>query len=363
MSKQPNRSLRKRLHDAFFPHAGNGFKPAVFTASGIAAVLIAVLFVQAAYFFHTNVVFKQTNFLASVLPGVLATLTNQDRAKNGIQELVTDSTLARAAQLKAEDMAAKGYFAHVDPEGHEPWYWLDRVGYEYGYAGENLAVKFTDSEDVEEAWMNSPTHRANIVKAQYTRIGIGVAQGRYKGEETTFVVQFFATPAQAPVAVAPEAPEVGLVQVSVPETEGEPAPAEAASTTDGDQVLGIEIGTVMPESPEEEPMLETTYQEQHPESQTFAEDVQQAPAEALSFAAQAATSPTDTLIYVLSALAAIFFVLLIIAISVHMRVQYLEVIGGGLLILLVILSLLAYNAMSDSSVQMPADEGAAIESI
>jgi hypothetical protein len=96
--------------------------------------------------------------------------------------------------MKANDMAEKGYFAHTSPEGKTPWYWFKQAGYDYSYAGENLAVNFFESKDVAEAWMNSPTHRANIVKKDYTEIGIAVATGMYEGRQSVFVAQLFGTP-------------------------------------------------------------------------------------------------------------------------------------------------------------------------
>ena len=61
--------------------------------------------------------------------------------------------------MKAQDMATLGYFAHVSPDGKTPWYWIEKVGYDYQYAGENLAINFSDSKDVTNAWMASPLHK------------------------------------------------------------------------------------------------------------------------------------------------------------------------------------------------------------
>ncbi len=332
------KKLRSHLHDHLIPHEGNGFKPLLFTASGVGAVLVILLLVQAAYFVQTKIVFTQTNFLASVLPGVLAGLTNEDRVASGISALTVDPHLSQAAQMKAEDMAAKGYFAHMDPEGRQPWYWFQKAGYDYAYAGENLAVNFTDSEDVQKAWMNSPTHHANIVKAQYTRIGIGVAQGTYQGKETTFVVQFFATPraaaAPAPVAIAPVAERPTL------STETQPIESEETGT----QVLGVEDDIASPN-------------EQNFRSSIDSDSLQaEALTPALSFFAQVAASPTHTVIYILSGLALLVAVLLLVAIGVHIKVQYLEVVGGGLLIILVALSLLVFNATNGTGVTVPGGE-------
>lgn len=120
---------------------------------------------------------------------------NEGRADYGAGPLAHDALLSAAAQKKADDMAARGYFSHTDPDGHAPWKWFRSVGYYYYNAGENLAVHFTDATTLNSAWMKSPTHRANIVNPVYTRVGIGIAQGYYQGYKTTFVVQFFARPA------------------------------------------------------------------------------------------------------------------------------------------------------------------------
>lgn len=347
MEKKPCKRLRSHFYDHLIPHEGNGFKPLLFTMSGVATVVAILLLVQAAYFVQTKIVFTHTDFLASVLPGVLATLTNEDRVEAGVPALIEDAHLARAAQMKAEDMAAKGYFAHVDPEGRQPWHWMKQAGYDYAYAGENLAVNFTDSEDVQEAWMRSPTHHANIVKSQYTRIGIGVAQGKYQGKDTTFVVQFFATPpanAAYQVATAPEPAPVEEEEVPEPAPVAT-APAEIEEEDPSTDVLGVEVGTVMPSQPGEEPMLETEY-----EAKAIAEAAKE---ETLSFGAQVATSPTHTVIYILSGLAALVAVLLLVAIAAHLKVQYLEVAGGGLIIILVALSLMVFNATSGEDVVIP----------
>src|ERR1035437_52496 len=173
--------MRKPLHhhflDYFFPHRRNNHRPNIFSALSVFLIIFAILAFETGYVVQTKIVFQKTNFLASVLPGTLVALANQDRTASGIGGVTEDTLLDKAAQAAAEDMAAKGYFAHVSPDGKSPWYWLDSVGYHYSYAGENLAVDFTDSSEVEVAWMNSPTHRANIEKPQYTKVGIGVANG------------------------------------------------------------------------------------------------------------------------------------------------------------------------------------------
>src|SRR5690606_5212160 len=140
------------------------------------------------------VLINRIDFLGAIYSSVLVDLANESRVQNRRAPLVVNPLLEEAARLKAEDMAEKGYFSHVSPDGKSPWYWISGAGYKFIYAGENLAVDFEYSEDVNEAWLNSPGHRDNILNNQFTEIGIATAEGRYNGRKTTFVVQMFGTP-------------------------------------------------------------------------------------------------------------------------------------------------------------------------
>ena len=139
---------------------------------------------------------KSDWLVATVLPAVVVDLTNQSRVEADTVRLSRNSLLDKAARMKAEHMAEEGYFAHYSPTGVTPWHWFTEVGYNYQYAGENLAVHFTDSEAVVESWLNSPSHRDNIINNSFTEIGVGTAKGRYQGYETVFVVQMFGTPVE-----------------------------------------------------------------------------------------------------------------------------------------------------------------------
>lgn len=119
-------------------------------------------------------------------------LTNAERARAGLFLLERNTQLDRAAQLKANDMADKGYYAHVSPEGLTPMSFANRAGYAFSIIGENLVVQRNSAEDVLAAFMGSPGHRTNILRTDFTEIGIAVADGTYKGKSTTFTVQMFA---------------------------------------------------------------------------------------------------------------------------------------------------------------------------
>ncbi|MFA5095303.1 MAG: CAP domain-containing protein [Candidatus Paceibacterota bacterium] len=216
----------------FIPHEGNEHRPHILRGSNIRNIVIVVIFLETlAFLIPTLTRINITGGMATVLPAVLAQLTNQERKEQNLQTLVVNPILNEAAEMKAEDMAAKSYFAHTSPEGKTPWYWLEKVGYEYQYAGENLAINFSDSKDVTEAWMASPTHKANIVKGNYTEIGTGVATGIYKGRETVFVAQVYANPIKNTTK-----------RIQSKETEAETTPGVANAEKSSD-VLGAEINT------------------------------------------------------------------------------------------------------------------------
>ena len=183
------------LKKHFIPHEGNDHRPHILRSKNIRNIVFIVFFLEIFTFLVPTITrINITGNMASVLPSILANLTNEERQAQNLNTLTINSVLNKAAEMKATDMAEKGYFAHTSPEGKTPWYWLEKAGYSYQYAGENLAINFSDSKDVTAAWMNSPTHRANIVKDKYTEVGTGIASGMYEGKETVFVAQVYANP-------------------------------------------------------------------------------------------------------------------------------------------------------------------------
>jgi hypothetical protein len=160
--------------------------------------------------------------VSTVLPAVVVKLTNSERADLAEAPLRRSAVLDAAAQMKANHMVKNEYFAHYAPNGTSPWYWFEQAGYTYAHAGENLAIHFTDSSEVVDAWMKSPTHRENIVNGNFTEIGVGTAKGEYEGYDTVYVVQLFGTPA------APPKPVVAKPVVAAAST---PAPAPVSAPT------------------------------------------------------------------------------------------------------------------------------------
>jgi uncharacterized protein YkwD len=153
-------------------------------------IVASVVLIFSQNFFESD----QKQLQTSILPEVVYNLTNTNRIKEQLPELKINPLLEKAAQSKANDMAEKGYFAHMSPEGLRMLNWLQLVKYRTLFGGENLAVLFSDSEAVVNAWMASESHRRNILNQRFTETGIAVARGVYKGKETLFVVQMFGTP-------------------------------------------------------------------------------------------------------------------------------------------------------------------------
>ncbi|MBK3587939.1 CAP domain-containing protein, partial [Streptomyces sp. MBT57] len=103
-------------------------------------------------------------------------LVNQERSKVGCSPLTTSAPLTSLAQNFSEDMAARGFFDHTDPDGDTPWDRAAQAGVQ-GLAAENIARGQADAQAVMDGWMNSEGHRANILNCDYKTIGIGVHEG------------------------------------------------------------------------------------------------------------------------------------------------------------------------------------------
>jgi uncharacterized protein YkwD len=163
--------------------------------------------------------------------GALLSSTNVQRTSNGIGALTLNSKLNASAQAKANDMVSKDYWAHNTPSGQEPWVFFDAAGYNYQKAGENLAYGFSTSDATVVGWMNSPSHRANILDGSYTEVGFGFANSANfigTGQET-IVVAHYAKPV---ASAAPVAPAPAPTTTATPKSAAKPQslPASTQST-------------------------------------------------------------------------------------------------------------------------------------
>ncbi len=121
--------------------------------------------------------------------------TNIERNKAGLTPLVKNITLNTTAGKKIDDMFANQYFEHTSPDGKTAADLVKSSNYKFQIVGENLALGVFDTDKaLVQAWMNSPTHRANILNPKYTEIGVAVGIGEYKGQKQWMAVQHFAKP-------------------------------------------------------------------------------------------------------------------------------------------------------------------------
>ncbi|WP_282776398.1 MULTISPECIES: CAP domain-containing protein [unclassified Nocardia] len=115
-------------------------------------------------------------------------LTNRERIRAGLPPLTPDPLLTRAAQAHSADMVARDFYAHTCPDGSRPWDRAAAAGCTRRTIGENIANGYHDPAEVVDGWMNSPGHRANILKPDFTHIGVGLVGG---GRNGTYWTQLF----------------------------------------------------------------------------------------------------------------------------------------------------------------------------
>lgn len=149
-------------------------------------VLVAKIFI-----ISISLNFPKYVFFADISKTELVKMVNSQRSVLGIKPLSENSKLDWAATLKAKDMLQNGYFAHQSPAGTTPWFWFKKIGYNYKYAGENLAIGFAESIDVYNAWFDSDSHRENFLSSNYNEVGTAVLTGSFEGSTATVVVQLF----------------------------------------------------------------------------------------------------------------------------------------------------------------------------
>ena len=164
----------------------NTNKNKISRANKTAKVTISLI---VAFLFSTQIAFA-----SEINQSNLINLINQERTGRGVPALKIDIDLNQAASLKSKDMINRSYFDHY-AYGLSPWDFIKNAGYNYLYAGENLAMDFETSEGVVKAWMSSPTHRDNILNPDFTETGLGIVKGEYNRNgytsDTTMISNMF----------------------------------------------------------------------------------------------------------------------------------------------------------------------------
>jgi uncharacterized protein YkwD len=212
--------VAQHLHDTFIPHERNGYRPHVLHHAALRVYAMVAILVKVFAILIVST-YPAPSSTSNVTPSALTQLTNMERTRAGLRLLTTNSLLTKGAQGKAQDMATKGYFAHTSPTKVTPWYWFQRAGYKYSYAGENLAKDFVTAEEMVAGWMASPSHRKNILNSRFKETGVAVAEGEINGFNSLVSVQFFGEPLvkkttvvqkPQPKPVVPKTPSPQVVQ-------------------------------------------------------------------------------------------------------------------------------------------------------
>ncbi len=198
-----HRSLAHHAKRILVPHKGNNYRPHLIRWRGLVLVAVVSLIMQITYGLVTTGQLAVLGSTSNISTGQLLADTNGEREKAGLGDLVSSEQLSQAAFLKAQDMFKNNYWSHTSPKGLTPWYWFAQVGYNYQRAGENLGKNYPRADDTVAAWMNSPTHRANVLDDKYVDVGFAVVDGVLDGRVTTLVVAEYGQPASAGMQIAP----------------------------------------------------------------------------------------------------------------------------------------------------------------
>lgn len=182
-----------KIAHLFFPRQSNNHKAKILHTSSLTLLILIYLLYQLILTILPSFSQSILGYASNIPPGEVIRLTNEKRVQAGLAPLEENSVLDQAAQAKGADMLNKGYWAHVAPDGTQPWKFFSDFGYKYRYAGENLARDFSNPSSAVDAWMTSPSHKENLLSPRYQEVGIAVVEGNLAGVDTTIIVQFFGT--------------------------------------------------------------------------------------------------------------------------------------------------------------------------
>ena len=304
------------LKKCFIPHKKNNHKPHILRWESAVIILTTVLVVEVLFLTQLILISPGSKFFASVLNSIIVEKTNEYRTDHQLNFMNTNALLTQAAQMKAEDMARRSYFSHDSPDGLTPWYWFQKAGYEYLYAGENLAIGFFDSNDIVSAWMDSASHRENILNARYTEFGIGVASGIYKGRETIFVAQLFGNPARKNVVVVSNSQNIQEINKDV-----------------SVDVVAGDISNVLGAEDSKTEIIKSVVNEKEVVSESLFREA----------AIWVISTPRTMTNYLFIVLITIITIALVLTIGIRAKVHYPGLIVHGVVMLLVISSAILFN--------------------
>jgi uncharacterized protein YkwD len=239
-----------RLTHLFLPGYSNNHKAKILHSESILMIVTLLVVGQFLLQVFPRVGIRVLGYAANISVDDVVRLTNQKRAEAGVLPLALNSDLAKAAKAKGDDMIAKDYWAHVAPDGTQPWYFFNMVGYKYRYAGENLAKDFSTAQSAVDAWMASPSHKENMLSDKYDDIGIAVVEGDMNGVDTTIIVQLFGRRYSEALARVPQQVAAQTVQtVQTPVNTPTPTIQITPTPTFGPTSIPIAARTYTPTKP------------------------------------------------------------------------------------------------------------------
>jgi len=224
------------LKHLFIPHHTNNQKAKLLHSSSLMVLSLLLILFQFGLKLGSGVMPQILGYAANISVEEVVRLTNEKRAENGLSPLSMNQQLVSGATAKGADMLARDYWAHVAPDGTQPWKFFTDAGYKYRYAGENLARDFTNAGSAVEAWMASPSHRENLLSSKYSEIGIAVVEGDLAGADTTVIVQFFGTKQGVATGVQTASAKTAVAEAPAPEVK----PVLQYEKTAGDLTAGNE---------------------------------------------------------------------------------------------------------------------------
>ena len=246
--------MKQTLKKYFIPHKENNYHPHFLHTKrhvmyGSLAVAMKLIVIGFALLIPQEV--YVTPDVLSADQKEITRLTNEFRAKEALNRLDEEIPLLRSSENKVAHMVQYQYFAHVGPDGNDLSSFLLDAGYDYQVGGENLAMGFATPKEIVAAWIESPTHYANLVDPKYRDIGISMNYGEFDGFPTVYVAQHFGVVRNAdPQTAAVQAPDPAPTQIAEQNNEPEPTPPT-------ETVLGTQTSESKPKPiPEAQPSVD-----------------------------------------------------------------------------------------------------------
>lgn len=214
----------KTIQNYLFATPQNDYHPGILKANSVGFFMVLFTILQILSSRSTP---TQHTLASDLTVTNITSAVNKERQMRNLLTLSTHNSLQTAAQIKSDDMMSRHYFSHTNPEGLYVWPTIVSQGYTpYLQLGENLAIEFYDTESLMSAWMNSPTHRANIVNEGFKDQGMGLAFGTpSQGQYYSAITNTFGA------LIPPKAPPIPPPAQPTPKPTPAPSPSPVPKPT------------------------------------------------------------------------------------------------------------------------------------